>query len=89
MYCIERKAEFWHTGFSIRRVSISVLSRRLEDRIRKLLDKAISTSDLSELRVSIKELKLALHEHCERLRKVAARKSPPLNKRRIDEGFSD
>jgi hypothetical protein len=66
-----------------------VQSRRLEDRIRKLLDKAISTSDLSELRTAIKDLKIALHEHCQRLRKVAALKSPPANKRRLDEGFSD
>jgi hypothetical protein len=70
-------------------MSISVQSRRLEDRIRKLLDKAISTSDLTELRSSVRELKVALHEHCQRLRKVAAHKSALANKRRLDEGFSD
>lgn len=45
-------------------------SRRLEDRIRELLDKAISTSDSTELNVILQDLNYALREHSKRLRKL-------------------
>ena len=48
-------------------------SRRLEDRIRQLCAKAVAAAE-SDLEPVITELKLALHEHTERLRKLAALK---------------
>ena len=48
-------------------------SRRLEDRIRQLCAKAVAAPE-SDLEPVITELKLALHEHTERLRKLAALK---------------
>jgi hypothetical protein len=47
--------------------------RRLEDRIRELSAKTVST-DPEHLAEIIKELRAALHEHTERL-KIAVRKS--------------
>lgn len=48
-------------------------SRRLEDRIRELCCKA-TTADDAELGLILQELKDSLHEHTERLRKLAAEK---------------
>jgi hypothetical protein len=48
-------------------------SRRLEDRIRELCAKAVAAPE-SDLEPVIGELKVALHEHTERLRKLAALK---------------
>jgi hypothetical protein len=48
-------------------------SRRLEDRIHELCAKALIVR-ASELDVTLSALKAALHEHTERLRKLAARK---------------
>jgi hypothetical protein len=48
-------------------------SRRLEDRIRQLCAKAVAAAE-SDLEPVITELKVALHEHTERLRKLAALK---------------
>ena len=50
-----------------------VPSRRLEDKIRQLCAEAIAAPQ-SEFEPAIAELKLALHEHTERLRKLAASK---------------
>jgi hypothetical protein len=47
--------------------------RRLEDRIRQLCAKAVAAPE-SDLEPVITELKVALHEHTERLRKLAALK---------------
>jgi hypothetical protein len=52
---------------------IRMPSRRLEDRIRELCAKAVA-ADSSELSAIFSELKSALHEHSERLRKLAAEK---------------
>jgi len=46
-------------------------SRRLEDRIRKLCAQAVATSDPDELNEALEELSAALHEHVDRLRRVA------------------
>ena len=53
-------------------------SRRLEDRIRELCSKAL-VADETQIDLTLEELRLALHEHAERLRKLAARKLLPLN----------
>jgi len=50
-----------------------VPSRRLEDKIRQLCAQAIAAPP-SEFDPAIAELKLALHEHTERLRQLAASK---------------
>jgi len=47
--------------------------RRLEDRIRRLCGEAVAAS-ASDLEPVITELKVALHEHTESLRKLAASK---------------
>jgi hypothetical protein len=53
--------------------SFIVASRPLEDRIRQLCADAVAAS-ASDLEPVITELKVALHEHTERLRKLAASK---------------
>jgi hypothetical protein len=50
-----------------------VRARRLEDRIRELCAKALTAHD-SELDVVFPALQLALHQHSDRLRKLAADK---------------
>jgi predicted outer membrane protein len=50
-----------------------VPSRRLEDKIRQLCAQAIAAPP-SEFDPAIAELKVALHEHTERLRQLAASK---------------
>ena len=48
------------------------MPRRLEDRIKDLCVKAIASPDPSEFNDIFKELQNALHEHNERIRKLAA-----------------
>jgi hypothetical protein len=48
--------------------------RRLEDRIHELCRKLLTAQDSPELDAIFSELRSALHEHAERLRKLAARK---------------
>ena len=48
--------------------------RRLQDRIEDLVTKAIATDDPHELDAVIQQLRECLHEHSERLRKLAADK---------------
>lgn len=50
------------------------MRRRLEDRIRDLCAQAIAADGGPELDVIIPELRRAIHEHIERLRKKAAEK---------------
>jgi len=57
-------------------------SRRLEDRIRKLCAQAVATTDLSELSQILEQITAALHDHIERLRKLAARRPIPPERRR-------
>jgi hypothetical protein len=57
-------------------------SRRLEDRIRTLCAQAVDTTDLSDLSVILEELSAALHDHIERLRKLAASRPIPPERRR-------
>jgi len=52
----------------------SLMLRRLEDRIRDLCAKTITASTGDELESVLVRLKSALHEHTERIRKVAAAK---------------
>jgi len=52
---------------------LRVPSRRLDDRIRELCAKVTVASE-TELMPNISALKAALHEHTERLRKLAATK---------------
>jgi hypothetical protein len=54
-------------------LSRSMPFRRLEDRIRELSAKAVAVRD-AELDQVLLDLKANLHEHTERLRKLAARK---------------
>jgi hypothetical protein len=51
---------------------MSKQSRRLDDRIRKLCAKIASSQDPDELNKTLPELKSAIHEAIERLRKRAA-----------------
>ena len=48
--------------------------RRIQERIEGSVAKAIATDDPTELDLVIQELRRALHEHSERLRKLAADK---------------
>jgi hypothetical protein len=57
-------------------------SRRLEDRIRTLCAQAVDTTDLSDLSVIIEQLSAALHDHVDRLRKLAAARPIPPERRR-------
>jgi hypothetical protein len=51
--------------------------RRLQDRIEDLVTKAVATDAPRELDPVIQELRQRLHEHSERLRKLAADKLAP------------
>jgi hypothetical protein len=57
-------------------------SRRLEDRIRRLCAQAVDTSDLADLAVILEQLGAALHDHIDRLRKLAAARPLPPERRR-------
>jgi uncharacterized coiled-coil protein SlyX len=48
--------------------------RRLEDRIQDLAARAVAARDPVEVNDVIHELRAALHEHADRLRKLAAKK---------------
>jgi hypothetical protein len=50
--------------------------RRLEDRIRELCTRAIDTAEHAQFNEVIEEIREALHEHANRLRKLAATKIP-------------
>lgn len=54
------------------------MRRRLEDQIRETCGQVVATSDPAELATAIKELRRALREHTQRMRKliVAKRISP-------------
>lgn len=52
------------------------MRRRLQDRIRDLCFKAVAAQD-TELEKILGELRKALHEHAERLRKMAVSIPPP------------
>ena len=56
----------------IRDINYSVPSLRLEDRIRELCSKAVS-SDETELTIVLSELRSAMREHVERIRTLAVR----------------
>jgi hypothetical protein len=56
---------------------LSFMSRRLEDRIRELCARAVVTTDLNELDAILKQLRPALREHIELLRKLAAERLVP------------
>ncbi len=62
-------------------VSTFSRSRRLEDRIRKLCAQAVDTTDLSELSKVLEQLTAALHDHIDRLRKLAAMRPIPPERR--------
>src|SRR3979490_3057805 len=47
------------------------MSQRLEDRIKELCARAVSTPQSPELNQVLKDLQAALHEHSQRLRKMA------------------
>ena len=48
------------------------MQRRLEDKIKALAERAVTVQDPNELERVLKELRAALHEHAQRLRKLAA-----------------
>ncbi len=52
-------------------------SRRLDDRIRELCAKAIVVSNTDEFHSILVQLRAALREHTERLRKLAVMKLAP------------
>lgn len=56
-------------------------SRRLEDRIRTLCAQAVVTTDLAELSEILEQLASALHDHIDRLRKLAAARPLPPERR--------
>jgi hypothetical protein len=63
------------------------LSRRLDDRIRNLCAQVATSKDPDELNQILPELKLAIHEAIERLRKRAAvvlggQRDVPLDRRK-------
>ena len=58
-------------------------SRRLEDRIRTLCTQAVDTSDPAELDPVLEQLSTALRNHAERLRKMAATRPTPPERRRF------
>jgi len=64
-----------------------VPSRRLEDRIRELCGKVLTARN-SELYEVLSDLQSALHEHGERLRKVAIMKLTSTRKQLPDERSS-
>jgi hypothetical protein len=71
----ERLCIFSNVASSVPIVASFVMtrrSRRLDDRIRKLCVKVSSPKDADELRQALPELKSAIHEAIERLRKRAA-----------------
>jgi hypothetical protein len=56
-------------------------SRRLEDRIRNLCAKAMDTTDPTELPEILDQLQVALHDHVDRLRQLAAGGPLPTERR--------
>ena len=65
MYGIESKREVMATSYGD-----FCMQMNLDDRIRELCAKAIAADDTKELDCILIELKLALHEHTERLRSL-------------------
>jgi hypothetical protein len=59
------------------------MSRRLEDRIRELCARAVVTTDLDELNTILTQLRPALREHIELLRKLAADRLVPRSVRGV------
>ena len=59
-------------------------SRRLEDRIYTLVEKAIATKNPDELEVVINDLREALKEHTARLRKLASSNQTDPKRRKDD-----
>jgi hypothetical protein len=57
-------------------------SRRLEDRIRRLCQQAVTTTDVGELSRILEQLTVALHAHIERVRQVATMRAIPPERRR-------
>ena len=60
------------------------MSRRLEDRIRELCTRAVVTSDLDELDTILKQLRPALRQHIDLLRRLAAERLVPPQRRNPD-----
>jgi hypothetical protein len=58
-------------------------SRRLEDRIRELCAKAVATPESRDLNEITQQLKTALHEHAQRVRKRLLKFPIPSDRRRI------
>lgn len=56
-------------------------SRRLEDKIRKLCADAVATTDPSQLNEILEQLAQALREHTDRVRKMAAARPGPRERR--------
>ena len=61
IYCIGVSKKLCHHP-------VRAMTSNLEDRIRELCSQAIQANDAQELNRILGELKLALHEHTERLR---------------------
>ncbi len=64
-------------------ISLCPTPRRLEDRIRRLCAEAVNTTDPVQLNPILEQLRLALHEQVERLRKLAGKHPIPPERRRI------
>lgn len=56
-------------------------ARRLDDRIRKLCAQAVESSDPHELNVILQQLGSALRDHTARIRKLAAARPAPQDRR--------
>lgn len=55
--------------------------RRLEDQIRELCARAVVTPESAELDEIFRQLRAALHEHTERLRRLATKAPMPTERR--------
>jgi hypothetical protein len=62
-------------------LAVTVAEQRLEDKIRALSARAIAAVDSDELKPVIRELRAALKEHVQRLRKRAAEMPLPRDRR--------
>jgi uncharacterized protein (UPF0371 family) len=72
LYCIEQSFGLWKSGQA-------VLLRHLEDRIRDLYEKAVSATEPDDFNQIIAELRFALREHAEQVRKLAVATAPGIS----------
>jgi hypothetical protein len=72
LYCIEQSRRLWKSD-------LAVLLRHLEDRIRDLYEKAVSAPEPDNFNQIIAELRSALRQHAEQVRKLAIATAPGIS----------